>query len=79
MCVFKGAKTFAIVPPADRKFLYTGTKGYPENYSPIEFFWPETHYKFPLFEENARLKFIHINEGDCMFLPAYYWHQVDSA
>ena len=72
MCVYEGYKNFTIVPPTQRKFLYPGTLGYPDNYSPIEFYDPD--YKtYPMFKK-AGVKMAHIRAGDCLYLPAYYWH-----
>lgn len=41
MCVYEGYKNFTIVAPMDRKFIYAGTEGFPENYSPVEFVAPD--------------------------------------
>jgi len=27
----------------------------------------------------ARVKMAHIEAGDCLYVPAYYWHQVGSS
>lgn len=77
MCVYEGWKEFWLVSPADRKFLYTGTEGYPDNYSPLELLWPD-YEKYPM-SRYARTKMAHIDAGDCLFVPAYYWHQVNSS
>jgi hypothetical protein len=47
MCVYEGYKNFSIVAPHDRKFIYTGTEGYPENYSPVEL-WAPDYVKYPM-------------------------------
>lgn len=47
MCVYEGYKNFWIVPPADRKFIYVGTEGYPDNYSPVELLTPDFE-KYPM-------------------------------
>lgn len=72
MCVYEGYKNFTMVAPMDRKYLYTGTEGVPDNYSPVEFVQPD-YFKHPLFK-NARVKMAHILPGDCLYVPAYYWH-----
>jgi tRNA wybutosine-synthesizing protein 5 len=72
MCVYEGYKNFSMVRAEDRKWIYSGTEGYPDNYSPIEFVQPD-YVKYPLFV-NAIVKTIHIKAGDCMYIPAYYWH-----
>ena len=77
MCVFAGYKDFTIVSQYDRKWIYPGYDGLPDNYSPVEFVAPDLE-KWPLFK-NARVKTAHIEAGDCFFLPAYYWHQVGSS
>ena len=77
MCVYEGYKNFTIVAPMDRKWIYAGTEGYPDNYSPVEFVEPDL-VKYPNFV-NARVKMAHIRAGDCLYVPAYYWHQVGSS
>ena len=46
MCVYEGYKNFTIVAPMDRKHIYAGTEGYPDNYSPVEFVAPD-YNKYP--------------------------------
>lgn len=77
MCVYHGWKDFYIVPQYDREFIYPGWNGMPDNYSPVEFIYPDME-QWPLFKY-ARVKRAHMDAGDCLYVPAYYWHQVDSA
>jgi len=72
MCVYSGYKNFTIVPQYDREYIYAGYNGLPGNYSPLEFVKPD-YDKWPLFK-HARVKTAHIQPGDCLFLPSYYWH-----
>ena len=65
MCVYKGVKIFSVVPPYDRKFIYAGTQGYPDNYSPVEFVAPD-YGRYPMFK-HARVRNFTINAGDCYF------------
>ena len=76
-CVYEGYKNFSVVRAEDRKWIYSGTDGYPDNYSPVEFVAPD-YNRYPLLK-NAIIKTIHINAGDCAYIPAYYWHQVASS
>ena len=76
MCMFEGYKNFSIAASEARPWIYAGTQGYPDNYSPLEFVKPD-HEKYPL-SVNATIKTIHIAKGDCAYIPAYYWHQVAS-
>ena len=76
-CVFEGYKNFTIVAPMDRKYIYAGTEGYPDNYSPVEFVDPN-YTKYPDLLK-ARIKTVHIRAGDCLYIPADYWHQVGSS
>jgi hypothetical protein len=77
MCVYAGYKNFTIVAQYDRQFIYAGHGGLPDNYSPVEFVAPD-YNKWPEFRK-ARVKTVQILPGDCLFLPAYYWHQVGSS
>ncbi|CDW72979.1 gnat family protein [Stylonychia lemnae] len=77
MCVFEGYKNFSIVAPHERKYVYAGYEGVPDNYSPVEFVNPD-YDKWPDFKK-AHLRTVHIAPGDCLYLPAYYWHQVGSS
>ena len=72
MCVYVGYKNFTIVSQYDRQWIYAGANGFPDNYSPVEFVSPD-YEKWPLFR-NARVKMAHVDAGDCLFLPAYYFH-----
>jgi hypothetical protein len=72
MCILVGYKNFTIVPPHDRDFVYPGFNGLPDNYSPVEFVNPDYNL-WPRFKE-ARVKTVHIGQGDCLYMPAYWWH-----
>ena len=69
MCVYEGYKNFTIVAPHDRKWIYSGTEGYPDNYTPVEFYDPD-YKKYPLMK-NARIKMAHIAPGDCLYSVSY--------
>lgn len=58
MCLFVGYKNFTVVHPQDRKYVYPGYNGYPDNYSPVEFVDPD-YDLWPEFRK-ARVKTIHI-------------------
>lgn len=77
MCVYAGYKIFYMVSQVDRKYIYAGYNGLPDNYSPLEFFDPD-YEKYPDFKY-ARVHSAKIEPGDCLFVPAYYWHQVESS
>ena len=72
MCVFVGYKNFTIVSPHERSYVYAGHIGVPDNYSPVEFVNPD-YNKWPLFKK-AHVKTAHIAPGDCLYMPAYFWH-----
>jgi len=77
MCVYEGYKNFTLVSPYDRKYIYAGYNGLPDNYSPVEI-WNPDYEMWPEFAK-ARVKTVHIKAGDCLFVPSYYWHQVGSS
>jgi len=51
-------------------------KGFPANYSPVNFEDPQP--EFPNFKK-AITHFVKLQAGDCLFLPAYWWHRVRSS
>ena len=77
MCVYEGYKNFSVVSTEQRKWIYSGTEGYPDKYTPVEFVNPD-YDKYPLMR-NTVVQTIHIQAGDCAYVPAYYWHQVASS
>lgn len=72
MCVFTGYKNFTIISPDQRPFLYSGYNNLPDNYSPVDFNYPDLE-KWPEFRKVKMFK-TQIAEGDCLFVPAYWWH-----
>jgi hypothetical protein len=78
MCVLRGSKKFFIASPFQTDKVYGGQKqGAPKNYSPVDFQSPDLS-QFPLFAQ-ATVYEADIQAGDCLFLPALWWHQVNSA
>jgi|LauGreDrversion4_2_1035121.scaffolds.fasta_scaffold220881_1 hypothetical protein len=76
MCVLSGWKDFTIVSPFHSDFVYMGHGDLPANYSPVNFDDPSD--EFPKFSDATVLK-VRIQDGDCLFLPANWWHRVTSA
>ena len=73
MCVFKGYKNFTIVSQFESKFVYPGgAEAIPNNYSPVNFDYPDLK-RFPEFSKANVLR-VTVDEGDCLFLPALWWH-----
>eukprot|EP00347_Sterkiella_histriomuscorum_P019921 403339797 len=77
ICVFEGYKNFTIVPDEHSPYVYAGFKGLPINYSPLEFVDPD-YEQFPLFRK-AKLMSAFVDQGDCLYMPSYWWHQVESS
>lgn len=82
MCVYKGYKNFSIVSPFHTRYLYAGENEksethMPNNYSPVDFVRPD-YGAHPLFK-SAKVHHVQVNAGDCLFLPAIWWHQVVSS
>lgn len=46
----------------------------PPNESPVNFFEPD-YAQYPLFNEVERKYTVILHEGDCVFIPAFYFHQ----
>ncbi len=77
ICLFEGYKNFTVVSPFQRQFVYAGYNGIPDNYSPVNFTAPDLG-QWPAFAE-AEVVTFHVAKGDCLFMPAYWWHQVTSS
>jgi ribosomal protein L16 Arg81 hydroxylase len=43
------------------------------NQSPVNFFDPD-YEKYPYFMDIDRKYTVILHEGDCLYIPAYYWH-----
>ena len=78
MCVIRGWKEFYLATPFESNYLYAGQKeSYPANYSPLSFddmdikTWPNA--------AKVQIHKVRINEGDCLFVPSHWWHQVNSS
>lgn len=59
----------------DTKSLSENTKEQCQpNESPVSFFQPDLK-QYPLFDEAERKYLVILHEGDCVFIPAFYFHQ----
>jgi hypothetical protein len=54
-------------PPQNRKRI-------PSTCSPVNFFEPD-YSVYPLFEDVERKYTVLLHDGDCLFIPAYYFYQ----
>lgn len=73
ICPLKGSLHILIVTPLDRYTVYPYKKRYgPTNYSAVKFFKPEFG-RFPNFSKANRL-LITIQNGDCFYVPAFWWY-----
>ena len=77
-CVVTGDVRVTVIPPWDRSLLYAGhMPGMPNNYSPVNFFRPDPK-KHDIFRSATPFD-LTLYSGDCMYLPAYWWHQTESS
>jgi Cupin-like domain len=44
------------------------------NESPVNFFQPD-YETYPLFNEAERKYLVILHEGDCVYIPSFYFHQ----
>ena len=76
MCALKGQLEVHLVAAWDRLFAYAGYQ-MPENFSPVDFRNPD-YRQYPNF--NSAHKYAKtLKEGDCLYVPAYWFQQLDSA
>lgn len=64
--------------------MYPGEKGdakdkpiHPANYSPVNFDNPN-YELYPNFKK-AKVHTVRVENGNCLFLPSYWWHRVSSS
>lgn len=90
LCAIDGYMTVKLVPHIFRQELYAGKdliirdeerdedqpprkKKIPDTCSPIDFFDPDLD-NYPLFLEAERRYTVLLHDGDCLFIPAYYFY-----
>jgi hypothetical protein len=74
-CQLKGEIDIMIIPAMQRNSVYPFKKNYgPPNFSAVNFFKGE-YGRFPNFRFSHRL-YITLSEGDCIFIPAYWWFSI---
>jgi hypothetical protein len=75
ICQLKGEMTIMLIPALFRNSVYPFRKRFgPPDYSAVNFFLAE-YGRFPNFRKSNRL-FINLTEGDCLFLPAFWWYSL---
>ena len=74
LCVNEGEIDLLLVPPQDKKYVYSFSEYGPINYSRVNFFYGgrETHVKFPDFSKANKI-FVNLINGECIFIPAFWW------
>jgi ribosomal protein L16 Arg81 hydroxylase len=71
----KGSKTFYLFSPADTQYIYANSSmSQKPEFSQIQASDID-HLKFPKAKQ-AKLRIVTIKEGEILFLPAYWWHEV---
>ena len=73
-CAMRGEVRITVVPSWERLLVYPGNApGMPTSYSPVDFFQPnmQQHENF----KGATPFDITLRDGDCLYLPAYWWYQ----
>lgn len=80
-CVVAGKRRFTLFPPDQISNLYPGPYEFTPAGVPISCvdFENVDRQKFPLFEKAEAAGFIaDMEPGDALYLPSYWWHQVES-
>ena len=76
-CQLDGKSEFIISPALDRNAVYPYKKGVgPTNLAGISLYSPDMG-KFPNSGNLYKIYFI-VEKGDCLFIPAYWWFQIDT-
>ncbi len=77
-CVVAGRRRFVLFPPEQVANLYVGPL---DNPPPLSLADPEApdYDRFPRFREAmATARVAHLEAGDALFMPKYWWHHVTS-
>jgi hypothetical protein len=75
LCQIRGDLDILLIPALFRNSVYPYKKSYgPPNYSAADFFNADLG-RFPNLRNTNRL-FITLSEGDCIFIPAFWWSSI---
>lgn len=80
-CVVAGRRRFTLFPPEQIAHLYIGPLGFAPTGTPISLvdLRNPDFVRFPLFRNALEHAFIaELEPGDAMFIPALWWHHVES-
>jgi len=77
-CVIAGRRRFVLFPPAAVRHLYIGPFDNPPPLSLVDLDAPD-FARFPKFREALDGAMVaHVEPGDAVFMPKYWWHHVTS-
>jgi ribosomal protein L16 Arg81 hydroxylase len=76
LCQIHGSRTFTLIDPYFNDMVYIDNEK-TQVYTLVDAKKPDLE-KYPLFKYTKQLK-VHVNAGDCVYLPSYWYHMVESA
>ncbi|KAL0490518.1 bifunctional peptidase and arginyl-hydroxylase [Acrasis kona] len=76
LCQIYGKRIFTLIEPIFNDVLYVDTE-VTNVYTRVDPLKPD-YEKYPLFKQ-ARQYQVHVEAGDCIYLPTYWYHRVESA
>jgi hypothetical protein len=77
-CVIAGRRRFVLFPPDELRNLYVGPIDNPPPLSVVDLDAPDFE-RFPRFATAlSRAVVAHLNAGDALLMPRYWWHHVSS-
>lgn len=77
---YVGRKRVYLLPKSTRdevNWHYAGVEGQQYNTSPIDVTCPDLN-RYPMFQHAPKVLHADLNEGDILYIPAKWWHQVIS-
>ncbi|GAX81986.1 hypothetical protein CEUSTIGMA_g9414.t1 [Chlamydomonas eustigma] len=79
LCVVSGSKTVTMYPPSQTPYLYPRPiSDESNNHSQVNFANPD-YERHPLYKQAVDHRSVfELKEGDALFIPCGWWHQVDS-
>ena len=74
VCLEQGSLEYILIPPQEKKYMYTFSKKGPINYSRVNFFESRNNIveNYPDFFKSNKI-YINLKAGECLYIPAFWF------